>query len=266
MTVLLRRAMLTMGCALICGSVALAAPAPSATPVPLSAAKPIRRLLYSFTYGSSSDLSVHGSGIGASSGGKGPSSGGNASGISRFRAGLSDRGTIGVDVLRVQPDTGLIVRVWEHAWKTRSAAPATCVVYGNTNVICDPTKKVNVEEFTLLRFLGKNFINPVEIGPKGGWKIDNTGPVMSMKNHFRILKNVKGVMQIHETAVLTRKGARPMTATTDGKISYDAPRSVPLSIFEDTITRERKSIRQYEKLTTQIQLNLVHDSMAAVKS
>ncbi len=51
-----------------------------------------------------------------------------------------------VDVLWKQPDTGLVVRVSEYGLYTRNAPPATCIVYGNTYVTCDPNVTVNPEE------------------------------------------------------------------------------------------------------------------------
>jgi hypothetical protein len=121
-------------------------------------AAPLRHLVYTFTWGTSNNTEVHTSGMGDGSMGSAngpPTSQGSASGMSSFNASVSDKGTITVDVLREQPnDHGLVVTVSEQAQDNRSAVAATCVVFGNTDVICDPNAKINYEELTLLRFLG----------------------------------------------------------------------------------------------------------------
>jgi len=67
--------------------------------------------------------------------------GGGGSGTSNFSGGAGDQGTIAVDVIREQPDHGLVVSVSENAQHDRSAPAATCVVYRQHTAICDPTRK-----------------------------------------------------------------------------------------------------------------------------
>ena len=111
--------------------------------LPLTAAaqtQPLRRLVYTFTWGTSSDLQMQNSGM-TESGGT------NGSGTSDFSGGAQDRGTISVNVIREQSDRGLVISVSEQAQGQRSALPVTCVVFGNTNMLCDPNGKVNAEEW-----------------------------------------------------------------------------------------------------------------------
>ena len=71
--------------------------------------------------------------------------------------------------MRQQNDGGLIVRISEQGEAIRRAPPATCVVYGNTQVICDPDKTVYPEEYTLLRFLGPKFVDPTQLDANRHW-------------------------------------------------------------------------------------------------
>ena len=109
-------------------------------------APPLRHLVYSFTYGSRQHGAV--------------SNDPGTSGASSYTGKLDDRGTMTVDVLREAPDRGLVLVVSEQGEGARRSAAATCAVYGNTTVICDKSKPMNSEEFTLLRFLGVNFFDP----------------------------------------------------------------------------------------------------------
>lgn len=109
---------------------------------------PVRHLVYSLTWGATTDLETHTSGFADETGAmKSP---GAPSGIASSTAGTQDQGTITVDVEREQPDRGLVVDISEQANGRRSAPSATCVVFGNTHIICDPNKKINAEELTLL--------------------------------------------------------------------------------------------------------------------
>jgi hypothetical protein len=222
--------------------------------------KPVRHLVYAFTYTNTSDLTVHDSGI--SNGDAGPGGAAPTSGIQDSFAGNSDKGEVTVDVMRVQPDSGLVVIVSEQARETRSAEPTTCVVYGNTNVICDPNKKINSEEFVLLRLLGTNFVDPAQIDSKNHWRVENTGQQIASVTDYSIGKNDAGIMHISGTWVLKQIGAQPFTTTTDGSIVYDFGRTLPTSIVEDATTREQRQMGQYNVVRTQTSLTLTTDSAA----
>ena len=112
-----------------------------------------RHLVYAFTWGTTNNTEVHVSGLPdgvAGNGGSGggqmdglpPGTNGNGSGITSFQGGISDRGTISVDVQRRQSDGGLVVDISEQAVERRSAPAATCVAYGDLTVVCDPNKKI----------------------------------------------------------------------------------------------------------------------------
>lgn len=201
-------------------AVALAA---TLSPIAASAdAAPVRHLVYSFTWGTQSDLEVRNSGVGTA-----------GSGVSDFNARNGDQGSITVDVMREQPDKGLLVVVSEQAQKTRSSVPAKCVVYGTTAVICDPSITVNPEEMTVVRFLGSNFVDPAIIDAKQHWQIsDSSGSAYSVKSDYTISKNVAGVMTIDEKREIKQMQPSEVTTEVNSTIGYDFNRTVPTSVDE----------------------------------
>lgn len=228
------------------------------------AAAPLRHLVYTFTWGTSNNTEVHTSGMGDGSPGSAngpPTASGEASGISSFNASVNDKGTITVDVLREQPnDHGLVVTVSEQAQDNRSAVAATCVVFGNTDVICDPNAKINYEELTLLRFLGANFVDPNQIDAKQHWKVGESNGGYSVSADYTIASNASGIMKINEDR--TVNPTKTETSTINASIGYDFNRQVPTAITEYAIERRERG-EQYTTVKTETVLNLQADSMAA---
>ena len=225
---------------------------------------PLRHLVYTFTWGTANNTEVHTSGMGdgsmATANGP-PTTTGEPSGISSFNASTNDKGTITVDVLREQPnDHGLVVTVSEQAQDNRSAATATCVVFGNTDVICDPNAKINYEELTLLRFLGSNFIDPNQIDAKQHWKVGETSGTYSVSADYTIASNANGVMKIDEDRVVSP--TKTETSTINSTIGYDFNRQIPTAITEYAIERHERG-EQYTTVKTETVLSLQTDSLAA---
>ncbi len=218
--------------------------------------KPMRQLTYGFDISLTSDLTVHSSGVGEAGGGTG-------SGITHYPAGNSDKGTITVDVLAVQPDTGLVVSVAEQGRGDRTAVPAMCVVYGIGSVVCDAEKKVNEEEMTLLRMLGRNFVNPSQLDIKRHWQNVNAMPGGKETNDYTIASDDNnGLLSIDYQRVLTIEGANGYRADTNGSLSYNQKLSVPLKIKEDTVTRRHVGQGQDDRIEQQLTLTLTTDSLA----
>jgi hypothetical protein len=241
-----------------------ASPAGAATTVPQ-----VRHLVYSFTWGTTNSTEVHTSGMAEGSGGSGgmaaaaPSSSGNASGISSYGGGASDHGTIAVDVLRQQPDGGVVVSVSEQAVERRSAPPATCVAYGDLTVVCDPNKKITVEELTLLRLLGSNFVDPNQLDAARHWRRQQQAGTSSSIADFTISKNANGIMTIDESRVEKDSGgASPQTSDVTATIGYDFGRTIPTSIDESTTMRSEQG-EQYQTVKSETVLQLQSDSSAA---
>jgi hypothetical protein len=242
-------------------------PARAVTTVPQ-----VRHLVYSFTWGTTNSTEVHTSGMsdsasGMSGSGGGmaatpPTSGGAPSGIASYGGGANDRGTITVDVLRQQPDNGLVVNISEQAIERRSAPVATCVVYGDLTVVCDPNKKINAEELTLLRLLGSNFVDPNQLDAKQHWQRQQQGGTGTSTSDFTISKNANGIMTISESRVeKDGAGARPQMSDVTSTIGYDFGRTIPTSIDEYTILRSEQG-EQYQTVKSQTVLQLQSDSSA----
>ena len=229
-------------------AIAIGAGASGAT---AATAKPIRHLTYAFDVAISSDESVHASGIG-----------GNGSGVTDYRGGYGDKGTISVDVLAVQPDTGLVVSISEAARQTRSANPATCVVYGGGSPICDTSAKINDEELTLLRLLGRTFIDESQIDAKHHWQLASESPTYSETNDFTIDRDQGGILDITGQRVIKVEGARGYRATSNLQITYDKNYVVPTLVKEDTVMRQTEGMSKDNRIETMTTLRLASDSMA----
>ncbi len=221
-----------------------------------SATKPIRTMVYAFRFGTSTDVTVHDSGL----------DGGPVSGLADYRYAGGDEGTITADVVAILKDGGLAIRISEQAKNSRSAPPAVCVTYGSTMVLCDPHAKVNVEEYALLRFLGRNFVDPALIDSNGTWTRETTGPQQSDVTHFHLDANQDGVLHISEQRKLAITGTGAMTLATQGMIVYDLHRTIPISIDEQTDTHPESGTNQERSIRTQIDLTLKNDSFAGVQA
>jgi len=214
---------------------------------------PIRHLVYTFDVTLGTTSTIHSSGIGGD---------GDVTGISNYQAGTSDKGQIVIDVLAVQPDTGLVVRITEQARQTRSSAPTQCVVYGNGSVVCDQSKGgPNEEEMSLLRVLGRNFVDRTAIDAKNHWQFAQSSPDASETNDYTIAGDTNGVLSIVMQRQLKVTGGQAFTAVTNGNISYNEKLSVPLSLKEDTVTRRNTGENNYDRIEQQMTLTLASDSM-----
>jgi hypothetical protein len=222
---------------------------------------PLRHLVYSFTYGAQGDLTVH-SDQGMGYPGQGTEATSGSGIVQDYNGAMHDQGTITVDILREQPDTGLVVKISEQARDYRKADPATCVIYGTTNMICDPNATINSEELTLLRFLGRNFVDPNKLDAKGHWSFDEGNSATNTTADYTLAPGKNGIVSIQETRVVKDLGGRPATTDVSTTIVYDMNRQIPTTIQEYATRRDSSSTAGMMKTTVQTTLNLVSDSMA----
>ena len=217
-------------------TLALAGVAQADTPAP-------RQLVYSFSYGSQQSTVARDSNsmdVGSSNS---PGGGSYAtSGNSHYTGNLGETGTVTVDVVREQPDKGLVVSISEQGRNTRSAPPATCVVYGNTSVICDPQKTVNPEEYTLLRFLGSNFIDPNQLDAKQHWAVHQNGGGVDVTGDYVIQHNSNGLMTVGETRTVKQASSRSTTTDVQTTIGYDSGRLLPTAVNEYVTQRQDNGV------------------------
>jgi len=223
-------------------------------------------LVYHFTYSAKQDVSARDNpnlaayGEDTGNGAAGPAP--ERSGINHYAGTLDDKGTMTVEVIRQQPDGALVVMISEQGENVRRAPPAECVVYGNTNVICDPNKTVYTEEYTLLRFLGGNFVDPNALDAKRHWQIVQNTPTLAVMANYTINSNDNGMMQIGETRSLRNPTGGSLTTDIQSKIGYDFKRSVPISVDEYTQQRHDNGVAGTSTTIYQTTLNLVTDTMA----
>jgi len=209
---------------------------------------PLRHLVYSFTY----EQRQHGS-VTSETG---------SSGARSYNGNLDDQGTMTVDVLREAQDRGLVVVVGEQGEYTRRSAAATCAVYGNTTVVCDPSKAVNPEELTLLRFLGANFFDPNLLDANQHWAISFTQGRTKVNADYTVRSNDSGVMKIDETRHVEDTSQGSITVDTQTKIDYNANRLLPTAIDEYATEEQHSGVVGVSSTTYQTTFSLVSDSMA----
>lgn len=234
-----------------------AAVALTATAAMADTSKPLRHLVYNFDVTLNTTSTVHDSGIG----------GGPISGSTDYHAGNMDKGQIAVDVMAVQQDGGLVVQVSENAQNTRNSVPTMCVAYGNGAVVCDQSHgDVNEEEMSLLRVIGKDFVNHALIDNKNHWQYANSTPNAKETNDYTINSTTGDMLGISFQRYLKVTTDQPFEATTDGKITYNEKMTVPTSLSEDTVTRRNTGGGNYDRVEQRVTLTLASDSMQTAVS
>jgi hypothetical protein len=223
-------------------------------------------LVYNFTYSANQDINAKDSANPAEdwhdcNGGAGCNPANQGSGTSHYEAGLNDKGTMTVAILGKQSDGGLIVSISEDGQQTRRAPPATCVVYGNTHVICDPNKTIYTEEYTLLRFLGQNFVDPANIDAKRHWQVVQNSPTMKVTADYVIGPTTTSDVQISETRKIVTAGQSNVTTNVETKIGYDMSRVVPATVAEYVTQRQDQGVSGMATTIYQTTLQLVSDTM-----
>lgn len=209
---------------------------------------PLRHLVYSFSYEASQQGAV--------------TNDPGSTGRRNYSGALGDKGTITVDVLKEAEDHGLVVVVSEQGQDTRNGASVKCAVYGNTNVFCEPNKPVTNEEYTLLRFLGANFIDPGQIDPKQHWSVSQRSGSTSLTADYTIKTNDNGVMTIGEKRHLENTAEGTTTSDIETTLDYNYNRLLPTSIDEYSIVRRQGGTEDTAETTYQTTLRLISDSMA----
>ena len=227
---------------------------------------PVPTLVYNFTYSANQDINAKDSSNPAQDYGAPDKSGNNTyantgSGTSHYQSGLNDKGTMTVGILGKQSDGGLIVSISEAGQQTRRASPATCVVYGNTRVICDPNKTVYTEEYTLLRFLGQSFVDPANIDAKRHWQVVQNSPSMNVTADYVIGPTTSSDVQISETRKIVTPGQSNVTTDVETKIGYDMSRIVPTTVAEYVTQRQDQGVSGMATTIYQTTLQLVSDTM-----
>jgi hypothetical protein len=247
----------------------MAAGVASALTVPIAsrADTPKGQLVYAFTWSSKQQVTARDSANPAQAyGTPSASTGGNdltqSSGISHYVGSLDDKGTMTVQFVMQQPDGALVVTISEQGQNVRRAPPAECVVYANTNVLCDPNKTVYTEEYTLLRFLGRPFVDPNQLDASHHWVITQNNGGLDVHADYVVNSNNNGKMQISETRSIRPAAGGSLTTDVQTKIGYDTSQSLPTSVDEYVQQRHDNGVTGTSTTIYQTTLNLVSNSMA----
>lgn len=224
-------------------------------------AKPLRHLEYHFNVGVRGETTVRDSGIGSGDhSAPGSTSNAPASGVGTVRTGIADTGTITADFMGMSGDGGAIYMIAEKGRDSRVAEPAQCLVYPNTNLICDQSKTVYDEEIALLRTLGKDFTRAVPLDARNHWQYRETTPNTLETTDYTIKGDANGVVTIAVDDLMKASGMNSYDATTSGTIKYSRAASVPTAISMQTISHMGRDSSRGE---ANVELTLQSDSLAA---
>jgi hypothetical protein len=234
-----------------------------AVPSNASALSTMGTLVYNFTYSTKQDTTARDSSTNVEGANALGLSGEQSNGMSHYGGALNDKGTMTVALVKQQSDGALVVMISEQGENVRRAPAAECVVYGNTHVICDPNKTVYSEEYTLLRFLGRNFVDPSQLDAKKHWAITQNGGGLDIQADYTIAGNSNGKMQIDETRSLRQPGGGSLTTDVQAKIGYDFAQSLPTSVDEYVTQRQDNGVTGTTTTIYQTTLNLVTNTAQA---
>jgi hypothetical protein len=214
-------------------------------------------LVYSFTYSSVQDVYARDSqnpaeAIDASDRG--------GSGTTHYHAGITDRGTMTVQMLHQQTDGSLVLMISEQGENLRRAPPAECVVDADTSVVCDPNKTVYPEEYTLLRFLGRDFGDPTQLDAHHHWAIKQDSGGLRVHADYVVNSINNGKMQITETRSIRPPGGGSLTTDIQSKIGYDLNQTLPISIDEYATQRHDNGVTGTTTTVYQTTLSLVQST------
>ena len=246
-------------------TVALALTTPSIS----SADTTVQQLTYNFTYSANQSTTARDSAnpaedysMPANQGTTQAYVGTNGSGA--YGGALSDKGTMTVNILAKQQDGGLIVSIAENGQTTRRAPVAACVVYGNTRVICDPNKTVYTEEYTLLRFMGQNFVDASNLDAHRHWQIVQNSSASDVTADYTLGPTTSSDVLVAETRKIRQVGGGSLTTDVQAKVGYDMSRSLPTSVDEYVTQRHDNGVVGTTTTIYQTTLNLASDATAKI--
>jgi len=215
------------------------------------ASKPLRHLVYNFTVGISTNTAVSASGIGSA-------------GSANYGAGLTDKGTITVDVEQAVDDKigkALVLNVSEQAQNTRTVAVTPCIVYGDGTIVFDPSLKLNEEERALIKYLGRGFIDTTKVDANNHWQVAKNGSQGKMQDDYTVKSAVAGLLTIDVQSTMHISGAQGTDATTNGTLVYDTNKTVLQKLHEETVERQDEGLSKYNTSRTNVDASLLSDSM-----
>jgi hypothetical protein len=230
----------------------------SASPARVSADQPAaqRHLVYTFDVGVQSNSNEESAAVQGTGAGQ---NGGTVTGMGHNTYGGtgSDKGQIVVDVQGVESDGGLVVNVAEKATNYRTAAPVTCVVYANTNVVCG-TGNVNPEEISVMRTLSPHFFDPTALDAKKHWHEGSDAAGVGID--YTVASINDNILTINAERTEKFQGSSRGNTQSTAKYVYDMSKLMPTAITEYTTIRDETGPGQYTNVTIDFKANLATDS------
>lgn len=227
--------------------------------MPAGADSPHRQLTYTFTYGMTQNTSVHNSGFNND----GVSTAGSGAGVDSYQNSSGRTGTVAVEIQREELDKGLVLVVSETV-NGRTTPGAQCVVWGTGSLVCDPNATINIEEYSVLRFLGDSFVDPTQLDAKRHWQLSSNSPQYSATSDYTISKIDGSIMTIDEARKLIYRGSVKSTADVTSTVIYDFDHKMPTSIKEATSTHSGRGGQDRDQMVT-VTATLASDSLTARK-
>jgi len=215
--------------------------------------KPLRHLVYNFTVGISTNTAISSDGIGT-----------GGSGVANYGAGLTDQGTITVDVVQAVDDKvgkALVLNVSEQARNGRTATVVPCIVYSDGSIVYDPGLKLNDEERSIIKYLGRGFFDAKRLDTNGHWQILRNDPQGKMQADYTVKTVERGIVNIEAVTTLNVRGASALDSTANTKLVYDLNKTVAKTIHEETLDRQNEGMGKYNTTRTQVDADLASDSM-----
>jgi hypothetical protein len=177
-------------------------------------------------------------------------------------AAITAKGSIGVDVVAVTDDAGLVVDVSETA--PERTRPKVRIVLGPDGaVFYDPKNAENLteEEITLVRWLARGFYGDHPTDPGTSWTVDQSANGHIDVERYRVV--ARDAHQITLDYALEEKvgGTTGYEGTRGGSLVYDTAMIVPVKASFQTESR-RQVGATYETMRTSVSLVLRSDSFA----
>ena len=230
-----------------------------ATPA-LAQETPQRRLVYTFSVGVQNDTHDTDSQLKMNN-----VTGGDVEGTgdTSYMGIGSDKGTIPVDVMGVEPDGGLVVKVSENGQNSRRATMVECVVYPTTNVIC-ASGEVYPEELAVIRTLSPTFFDPSALDDKHHWHQGSAAAGVSLD--FTAGVPAGTVIPISESDDEKVQGGQGSTLHGTDTYSYDMAKNVSTQLKEYDTIRKQLGPGQYSNIIIDITAQLATDSGTTAKN
>lgn len=171
------------------------------------------------------------------------------------KSNVSDKGQITVDYQGIEADGGLVVQVSEAARTNRTSAPATCIIYPDTNVAC-VNGNVYPEEITTLRTLSPKFFNPAALDVHRHWKVN--APSAGVAIDFSAVPQGSQSMHIQSQRNEESRSGDATNAT--ASYTYEVERCIPTALKEYTTVRQEIGPGQYANITIDVTATLNSDS------